>query len=220
MSWKPEIDCLSAKVEATKCLVKGPSPEVISDPIPYSPFAGATAVEDRNGVSKYKAKDHSDARAHIRSILKKGNQHVNAGGRAIIWLDTNKNSIDKGKYVRKKSIKILVEDEFDLKFDSSYVENDVSLYMDTTGIFLVIIHNPLCYGVDSRQKIPKELKVRRGLTIATLCNISRRIRGESFLSPDVKHENPVAAMIAMQIVWLGLHQNGRPVVPLILLKTL
>ena len=81
MSFKPEIDGLSAKVEATKCLVKGPVPDVIYPPVP-----GATAVEDRYGVSKYKAKDHSDARSHIRSILWKGKQHVNAGGRAIVCM--------------------------------------------------------------------------------------------------------------------------------------
>ncbi|KAG7352975.1 hypothetical protein IV203_009023 [Nitzschia inconspicua] len=199
-SWMSGIKYLSSNVVTYKCILGEQFQDQYVDTLPFPPVANPTTVDEMFDTSKYTDQDKENGRTVLFQTL----TDFLLKDHGILFVDSNKLILDNDPNCRISAHTILTE-HFQLIYTETFLDGEIVLYLDERQFHAVILHKPVCVASDSRRFISDSLRWKRGLAVATLCNVGRLVRGEPVLSPEDRFSNPIHAMLAFYIIIHGYH---------------
>ena len=199
-SWKPAHNGLSSKIETTKCIIG--SGRKWCDTLPFAAVLDAMTTEDIFSTD-YSNEQKASGRARFFDKIGK----LQASPCGVLFLDTNKLIFEDDAEYGNKSIQAVLTTDLGFAKRMEVMDGEIALCCDAKRAHFVILHRPLSIASDSRNFIPMEVRARRGLAAAVLCDLRRRLDRQPSLHPGVTFENPVYAMMAFQTLRLGFHQG-------------
>ncbi|KAG7338379.1 hypothetical protein IV203_009244 [Nitzschia inconspicua] len=195
---------LSSKVVTSKCILGEQFQDQFIDTLPFPPVENPRNMEECFDKSKYSNAQKENGRRILFQTL----TDFLKTSYGVLFMDTNKLILDDDPNCRRSAHDILTED-FQLIYTERFLDGEIVLYLDERQFHTVLLHKPVCVASDSRRFISDSLRWKRGITVSTLCNVGRLVRGEPVLSPNVRFCNPIHAMLAFHIVLHGYHLGHR-----------
>ncbi|KAG7352974.1 hypothetical protein IV203_009022 [Nitzschia inconspicua] len=199
-SWMSGVKYLSSNVVISKFVLGEQFQDQYIDTLPFPPVANPTTVDEMFDTSKYTDQDKENGRTVLFQTL----TDFLLKDHGILFVDSNKLILDNDPNCRISAHTILTE-HFQLIYTETFLDGEIVLYLDERQFHAVILHKPVCVASDSRRFISDSLRWKRGIAVATMCNVGRLVRGEPVLSPEDRFSNPIHAMLAFYIIIHGYH---------------
>ncbi|KAG7346739.1 hypothetical protein IV203_005808 [Nitzschia inconspicua] len=203
-SWMSGVEYLSSNVVTSRCILGDAFKDQFVDTIPFPPVANPRTTNDCFDKSKYTPMQKKDGRTVLLQTLT-AFLKTSCG---VLFMDTNKLILDDDPNCRRSAHDILTED-FQFHRMETFFDGEIMLYLDHSQMHAVILHRPVCVASDSREVISDSLRWKRGISVSTLCNVGRLVRGEPVLSPQDRFSNPIHAMLAFHVIIRGYHGGLR-----------
>ncbi|KAG7363940.1 hypothetical protein IV203_037142 [Nitzschia inconspicua] len=203
-SWMSGVAYLSSKIETTQCILGEHFRDQFKDTLPFPPVANPRTTHDCFDTSKYTDSQKENGRLvffqTVTDFL-----DMDCG---IMFMDSNKLILDNDPNCRRSAHDFLTE-RFKFNHIETILDGEIALYLDASQLHAVVLHKPVCVASDSRKIISHKLRWKRAISVATMCNIGRLVRGEHVLSPEDRFSNPIHAMLAFHVIIRGYHSGHR-----------
>mmetsp|Transcript_13551 Transcript_13551/g.34509 ORF Transcript_13551/g.34509 Transcript_13551/m.34509 type:complete len:220 (+) Transcript_13551:112-771(+) len=200
-SWKLGHNLMSAKIMVTTCIV-GPGVE-IEKTLPF-PSELARTTKDIFDTTSYTDKEKAQGREVLYLLI----DLFLLARFGLIFIDTNRLILENDRNFGK-SIGWVLTWRYGLQEVRTFMNGELTLYINKNKTHGVIVHRPLCVAGDSKATTPMWHRLRRALAAAAAANVGRTFRGEPFLTKATVGYDPVAAISILQIARRGEHNGTR-----------